>query len=64
MNNAQRLAVIAADYLHQAQDADGKVDTLRRRRYKWLMKLAAKIGTVPELGQSGSKRSQGAGTST
>jgi hypothetical protein len=39
---AQTLREIAEDYLHLAQDADGKVDSLRRRRYKWLVKLAAK----------------------
>ena len=42
---AQTLREIAEDYLHLAQDADGKVDGLRRRRYEWLVKLAAKSPT-------------------
>jgi hypothetical protein len=34
---------IANDYLHLAQDADGKVDALRRKHYRWLMKLVKKL---------------------
>lgn len=37
----QKFEEIAADYLHLAQDADGKVDALRR--YESLMKLAEKM---------------------
>jgi hypothetical protein len=33
------LRQIAADYLHLAQDEDGKVDRLRRKRYAQLLKL-------------------------
>ena len=31
---------IAADYLHLAEDADGNVDRLRRKRHAELLKLA------------------------
>lgn len=41
--DAERLEWIARDYLHLAQDADGKVDALRKRRYEWLMKLVKKL---------------------
>jgi hypothetical protein len=37
---------IAADYLHLAQDADGKVDSTRQKRYEWLLKLAKRLKEV------------------
>jgi hypothetical protein len=47
--DAERLEWIVNDYLHLAQDADGKVDALRRKQYRWLMKLVKLAGD----GQSG-----------
>jgi hypothetical protein len=41
--DAERLEWIANDYLHLAQDADGKVDALRRKQYRWLMRLVKKL---------------------
>jgi hypothetical protein len=38
--NSDALREIAADYLHLAQDADGKVDSLRKKWYAQLLKLA------------------------
>ena len=37
------LAEIAEDYQHLAQDADGRVDATRRRRYRWLMNLVERL---------------------
>ena len=37
------LEEIAGDYLHLAQDADGKVDATRRRRYRWLINLVRRM---------------------
>ena len=42
--DTERLEDIAADYLHLAQDADGQVDALRRKQYRWLMKLEKLAG--------------------
>ena len=39
----ETLREIAADYLHLAQDAEGKVDALRKRRYAQLIKLAGEL---------------------
>jgi hypothetical protein len=39
MNHTSKmLREIAADYIHLAQDADGNTDSLRRRRYEWLLR--------------------------
>jgi len=43
MRTFEILEEIAADYLHLAQDADGKVDAPRRRRHKWLMNLVRRL---------------------
>jgi hypothetical protein len=51
--DADRLEWIANDYVHLAQDADGKVDALRRKQYRWLMKL------VNKLAGDGQRRKQG-----
>jgi hypothetical protein len=40
---AEILREIAEDYLHLAQDADGKVDATRRKKYQWLLKLSNKL---------------------
>jgi hypothetical protein len=39
----ETLREIAADYLHLAQDAEGKVDALRKRRYEQLIKRAGEL---------------------
>lgn len=39
----ETLREIAEDYLHLAQDADGKVDSLRKKRYAQLIKLAGEL---------------------
>jgi len=39
------LRELAEDYLHLAADADGKVDGLRKRNYKWLVKLSERLRT-------------------
>src|SRR6202042_1657226 len=39
------LREMAEDYLHLAADADGKVDGLRKRNYKWLVKLSERLQT-------------------
>jgi hypothetical protein len=36
----------AADYLHLAQDADGRVDATRRRRYRWLIDLVKRLRKI------------------
>lgn len=40
ISTSQILREMAEDYLHLAQDADGNVDALRKRNYKWLVKFA------------------------
>jgi hypothetical protein len=45
----ETLREIAADYLHLAQDADGKVDSLRKKRYAQLLKLADKLQKMLRL---------------
>jgi len=40
---SELLHEIAEDYLHLSQDADGRVDTTRRRRYEWLLKLVEQL---------------------
>jgi hypothetical protein len=37
------LEEIASDYLILAQDAKGRVNPMRRRRYKWLMKFVKRL---------------------
>jgi hypothetical protein len=39
----QILEEIAIDYLLLAQDAKGRVNPMRRRRYKWLMKFVERL---------------------
>jgi hypothetical protein len=43
---------IAADYLHLAQDADGRVDRLRRKRHAELLQLANTIDAVKKMPKS------------
>jgi hypothetical protein len=43
MMKPETLHEIAADYLHLAQDAEGKVDALRKKRYAQLIKLAGEL---------------------
>ena len=43
---------IAADYLHLAQDADGKVDHVRRKRHAELLQLANKIDVLKKMPKS------------
>ena len=43
---------IAADYLHLAQDADGKVDRVRRKRHAELLDLANKIEALKKTPKS------------
>jgi hypothetical protein len=50
--DADRLEWIANDYVH-LEDADGKVDALRRKQYRSLMKL------VNKLAGDGQRRKQG-----
>jgi len=45
---SQILRELAEDYLHLAADADGKVDGLRKRNYKWLVKLSERLRTGEE----------------
>jgi hypothetical protein len=42
---SQILREMAEDYLYLAADADGKVDRLRKRNYKWLVKLSERLRT-------------------
>jgi hypothetical protein len=46
------IRAIAADYLHLAEDADGKVDQLRRKRYEELLQVADKIEAVKKMPRS------------
>lgn len=46
------LREIAADYLHLAQDADGKVDRLRRKRHTELLDLANKVEALKTMPKS------------
>jgi hypothetical protein len=39
----QILEEIAIDYFILAQDAKGRVNPLRRRRYKWMMKFVERL---------------------
>jgi hypothetical protein len=43
---------IAADYLHLAEDADGNVDRLRRKRHAELPQLADKIEALKKMPRS------------
>jgi hypothetical protein len=43
---------IAADYLHLAEDADGKVDSLRRKRHAELLQLANKSEALKKMPRS------------
>ena len=43
---------IAADYLHLAQDAEGNVDRLRRKRHAELLELAKKIDILKKMPKS------------
>jgi hypothetical protein len=43
---------IAADYLHLAEDADGKVDRLRRKRHAELLKLANMVDAIKKMPRS------------
>jgi hypothetical protein len=50
---SQILREMAEDYLHLAADADGKVDGLRKRNYKWLVKLSERLRTEEKKQSSG-----------
>jgi len=43
---AEILAEIAEDYQHLAQDVDGRVDSTRKKRYEWLLKLVKRLKMV------------------
>ena len=43
---------IAADYLHLAQDADGKVDRVRRKRHAEILQLANVIEALNKMPRS------------
>jgi hypothetical protein len=43
---------IAADYLHLAQDADGKVDRVRRKRHAELLQLANMVEAIKKMPRS------------
>jgi hypothetical protein len=43
---------IAADYLHLAEDADGKVDSVRRKRHAELLQVANIIEAVKKMPRS------------
>jgi uncharacterized membrane-anchored protein YhcB (DUF1043 family) len=40
---AELLREIAEDYQHLSQDTDGKIDGLRKKRYRWLVKLSVTL---------------------
>jgi hypothetical protein len=42
----QILEEIAIDYLALAQDAKGRVNPMRRRRYKWLMEFVERLRKI------------------
>jgi hypothetical protein len=51
---SQILREMAEDYLHLAADADGKVDGMRKRNYKWLVKLAERLRAEEKKQKQGS----------
>jgi hypothetical protein len=40
---SQTLRELAEDYLHLAQNEEGKVDPLRKRNYAWLLALSVQL---------------------
>jgi hypothetical protein len=43
LSTSQILREMAEDYLHLAADTDGKVDGLRTRNYRWLVRLSERL---------------------
>jgi hypothetical protein len=53
---SQILRELAEDYLHLAAAADGRVDGLRKRNYRWLVKLSAREAKVEAMKKSSPKK--------